>query len=129
MGIKDLLYYGLVLCSIFISLVVSYIATKKDKKSKRTKTIAENGVQSDKGSSKLFKEIVLDNLPKYMIMAESLYNGIVNPSIKKTGAQKLAFVLDKVKIDCLTNNIEYNEQEVTNKVEELVDLTKQVNSN
>ena len=71
---------------------------------------------------------ILGNIPKYMCAAEELYNNLVNPSIKKTGAQKLSFVLDKVKLDCATNGVPYEEEVVVEKVEELIDFTKKVNS-
>lgn len=126
MTIQEIFYYATILLSIIMSIVVSVFSVKRKKK---TETIAKNVKNDNQDNNKSYAEVILSNIPKYMIAAESLYNNIVNPSIKKTGAQKLAYVLDKVKIDCLTNNVEYNEQVITDKVEELIDLTKEVNSN
>lgn len=130
MTIQEIFYYATILLSIIMSIVVSVFSVKRKKKTDPNCEIAVENVENNgENNNKSYAEVILNNIPKYMIAAENLYNNIVNPSIKKTGAQKLAYVLDKVKIDCLTNNVEYNEQVITNKVEELIDLTKEVNSN
>lgn len=71
---------------------------------------------------------ILRNIPKYMEMAEQQFNSMVSTANKKTGQQKLEYVKDKVKIDCLSANIEYDETVVTNEVEEFTNFSKKVNS-
>lgn len=118
-------YYIVLILSVVVSVTVSLISTKRTKKNKKSSETAENNTENNNPH---ITQTILSNIPKYMIAAEQLYNNIVNPAIKKTGAQKLAYVLDKVKIDCLTDNVQYDENVVTEKVEELIDLSKQVNS-
>lgn len=81
-----------------------------------------------KGNTKSFSQEIKYKLPQYIIAAEQFYNSLVPQGMQKTGAQKLAYVLDKIKIDCLSSDVEYNEQDVTEEVEKLIDLTKQVNA-
>lgn len=123
---KELIYIGCVIASVLFSIIISIVSFCKEKKNNKNSNVGT--VETIKSDIKTFGDVVLKNIPKYMISAEQLYNNIVNPAIKKTGAQKLAYVLDKVKIDCLTNGVEYNEDVVTAKVEELIDLSNNVNS-
>lgn len=121
MVISQIFYYALACVAIGLSVVSTVIAFIKGNKSKTDKSTTESGI-------KTISQEIISKIPEYVVMSENFYNSLVPSSMQKTGAQKLAYVLDKVKIDCLTNNVEYNEQEVTNEVEKLIDLTKQVNS-
>lgn len=130
----NIFYYGILVLSVIISIVCSLITFFNRNKTKRKQDankIADNNAERTESvienSGKSISRQILDKLPTYIIAAEQLYNSIVPSSMQKTGAQKLAYVLDKVKIDCLTNGEKYDEDYITGKVNELVDLTKQVN--
>lgn len=91
-------------------------------------SITLNVVIMIKNKKKITLTSILEMIPKYMEQAEQQFNSACNPAMKKTGAQKLSYVQDKIKIDCLSSGVKYNEDVVNNKVEEFIDLTKQVNS-
>lgn len=121
MVVSQIIYYALACVAIGLGVVSTVVAFVKGDKSKIDKSTTESGI-------KTISQEIISKIPDYVVMAENFYNSLVPSSMQKTGAQKLAYVLDKVKIDCLTNNVEYNEQKVTDEVEKLIDLTKQVNS-
>lgn len=103
--IKLLLYFLCVLLSITINVVIMI-----------------------KNKKKITLTSILEMIPKYMEQAEKQFNTVCNPAMKKTGSQKLSFVQDKIKIDCLSSGVKYNEDKVNEKVEEFINLTKNVNS-
>lgn len=121
MIISQIIYYALACAAIGLSVVSTVVAFVKGNKSKTNQSTAESGI-------KTISQEIISKIPDYVVMAEKFYNSLVPSSMQKTGAQKLAYVLDKIKIDCLTNGIEYNEEKVTEEVEKLIDLTKQVNN-
>lgn len=121
MEISQIIYYTLACVAIGLSVVSTVIAFVKGNKSKTTQPTTQSGIKN-------ISQEIISKIPEYIVMAEQFYNSLVPSSMQKTGAQKLAYVLDKIKIDCLTNNIEYDEQKVTEEVEKLIDLTKQVNN-
>lgn len=45
-----------------------------------------------------------------------------------SGAEKLNYVLTNYKLDCINNGIKYDEVAVTEQIEKIVDLTKNVNA-
>lgn len=120
MVISQMLYYILLCVSVGLGIVSTCVAVLKGKKSK-------NSCEFDKSDCKSISQEIISKIPQYMVAAEQLYNALVPNGVQKTGAQKLSYVLDKIKIDCLSANMEYNEDEVTKEVEKLIDLTKQVN--
>lgn len=74
----------------------------------------------------LFKSVSAVNdktklLMQYMTEAET-HNAY-------TGEDKLQYVLSKYAMYCVNNNIKYIEEDVTNEVNDLVKLTKEINSN
>lgn len=130
MPIMQLIYYIILVLFVAISIVISIISYKKKNDTKST--TVKKGEISTTGDNISILETILKNIPKYMINAEQFYNKLVPNGLQKTGVQKLADVLQKIKIDCLTNGITYDETVETvvkEKVEELIDLSKTVNSN
>ena len=138
MPITDILYIVGVVVAM-CGAVISTIVTLKGNKNSKTKSgTVETGKESSDGSvenvseqvkTESFWSILFQKLPTYIAGAEEFYNKLVPNSMVKTGAQKLAYVLDKVKIECLTNNVTYDETKATDMVNELVDFTNKVNTN
>ena len=106
---------------IFVfSAILTIITTIKARKTKTTE---------DSKTSNFWTEL-FTKIPEYIKTAEQFFNQIAGKASGiKTGAQKLTQVLDKIKIDCLTAGVEYNEQKATDMVNSLVDLTNNVNTN
>lgn len=75
------------------------------------------------GDDTLFDKIY-SKIPEYMEIAETMYNTIGS----KLGTSKLADVLSKIKMDCISNNTEFDEEFWKTKVEEYVDFSKKVNT-
>lgn len=73
---------------------------------------------------------IYDNCVKYVVAAEQAYS-LLNASLKmqneSAGKTKLSYVLDKIKIDCLDKGVTYDESYWTNKVNNLVEMSKTVN--
>lgn len=127
----QLIYYILLALFVLVSTVLAIIQFVKSRKDKSVNNTTQAGNEPVKGDNQSLLGFILDNVPKYMVAAEQLYNSLVPNGLQKTGAQKLADVLQKIKIDCLTNGIVFDEkveETVVKKVEELIDLTKNVNS-
>lgn len=118
--LREILYYAVLFFSILVS-IVSVFRKRRDEKND------EDGTKTTSGIIKGTMSAILDNIPKYIVAAEKLYNGLVGECGKKTGSQKLEYVLDKLKLDCLTNNLPFDGEFLTSKINELIDLTKQVN--
>ena len=139
MPIGEILYIAGVAVAIGASIVSTIVTLKGNKNSKKkSERTVETGKESPNGNTEnvstqvkqeSFWSVLWQKLPNYIIAAEDFYNKLVPNSMIKTGAQKLAHVLDKVKIECLTNGVEYNEQKATDMVNELVDFTNSVNTN
>lgn len=128
MHITQLLYYGILCVSVLLSVsvtVITYIKGRKRKQNaiKNGETIGEV-TESD---TRPLSRRIIDALPSWIVSAEQFYNSIVPNSMQKTGGHKLAYVLDKVKMDCLTHNEEYDENSAISEIEKLIDMTKQVN--
>lgn len=134
MQFTDVLYIAVLLFSVMLSIITTIMA-RKAKSKENCETSIENRTESSDGNSKdqkvkNFWEELLTKLPDYIVSAEQFYNQIVGKSSGvKTGVQKLAQVLDKVKIDCLTAGVEYDEQKATEMVNGLIDMTNKVNTN
>lgn len=69
-----------------------------------------------KGKLKKFVELakIVKKIPNYIIEAEN----IVGPG---NGATKLALVMNKLQIDCLANNVDYDEQALEYEVEKILE--------
>lgn len=134
MQFTDILYIAVLLFSVVLSIITTVMA-RKTKSKENCETGVEDRTKSSNGNSKdqkvkNFWEELLTKLPDYIISAEQFYNQIVGKSSGvKTGVQKLAQVLDKVKIDCLTAGVDYDEQKATEMVNGLIDMTNKVNTN
>lgn len=61
----------------------------------------------------------------YIKGAEQLFSNFAG----KCGDKKLSEVLRSIKVDCLTNKENFNEEEYTSLIKDIVDLTKSVNKN
>ena len=134
MGWSDILYLAAIGFSVGLSIITTIVTRKKPKQVESGEQSTENGEQvivGDTENKKVsFWSELSQKLPQYIVAAETFYNQLVGKqSGLKTGAQKLAQVLDKVKIDCLTAGVEYDEQKATKMVNDLVDLTNSVNTN
>lgn len=137
MALNEILYIATLGFSVITATVTTVISIKKSK----TKQVesgenpTENGTQNNDGNSKNSKvknfwDTLFEKLPSYIVSAEQFYNQLVGKASGiKTGAQKLAQVLDKIKIDCLSAGVDYDEQKATDMVNSLVELTNQVNTN
>ena len=75
------------------------------------------------GDDTLFDKIYA-KIPEYMEVAENMYNTIGS----KLGSSKLSDVLNKIKMDCVSNNKEYDETFWKDKIEKFVDFSKNVNT-
>lgn len=80
-----------------VGIVYSVIATIL--KSKKTKSV------------KLAQ--IMQTLPSYIKEAETVFGG-------NTGAAKLVYVLNKVCIDCIKNHLDYNQDDWTVEIEEIL---------
>lgn len=141
MGWSDILYLAAIGFSVGLSVITTVVTRKKSKQVESREPSTENGEQvivgdtenekvSTENKKVSFWSELSQKLPQYIVAAETFYNQLVGKqSGLKTGTQKLAQVLDKVKIDCLTAGVEYDEQKATKMVNDLVDLTNSVNTN
>lgn len=134
MSWSDILYLAAIGFSVGLSVITTIITRKKPKQVESREQTTENGEQDIVGDTEnkkvSFWSELSQKLPQYIVAAETFYNQLVGKqSTLKTGAQKLAQVLDKVKIDCLTAGVEYDEEKATKMVNDLVDLTNSVNTN
>ena len=68
-----------------------------------------------KGKSQKLVELakVVQKLPGYIQEAESIFGG-------GTGTAKMAWVLNKVQMECLTNKVEYNEEDFKVEIENIL---------
>lgn len=126
-----LVYYFVLLIFVLLSIVLTVIQFYKSKKSKKISSTTATGEDNPTETSSTLLGDILNNIPKYMVAAEQFYNALVPNGLQKTGAKKLEDVLQKIKIDCLSNGISYDkqvEEQATTKVEELIELSKNVNS-
>lgn len=131
MTIETMVTIGLLGLSTILS-VFSFIKTGKRKSSNTTSTTEnseeqvngdETSCESDKSFMERFKE-TLYSLLNNIDLAENLFNAI---STGKTGNLKLSQVLDKIKLDFLSQGKEYDNEFWTEIVNSLVCFTKQVN--
>lgn len=136
MAINEILYLAAVVFSVGASVVSTVIVRRKHKQTQQVdEATVENGKQDIVGSDKNpkvenFWAKLSEKLPQYIISAEQFYSQLVGKaSGVKTGVQKLAQVLDKIKIDCLTAGVDYDEQKATTMVNGLIELTNNVNTN
>jgi hypothetical protein len=138
MGIAEILYYVALLFSVVLAVISTILAVKEKKKKKtdncENRTESVDGIsQTEKTSvntSEGFWSEMWQKIPIYMVKAEEFYNQIVGRvSGIKTGVHKLSQVLDKVKMDCLSSNVEYDEDKATAIVESLMTVANQINSN
>lgn len=112
---------AILIVSYFIAIILSTIITliKRDK----TKSKKEPNAQSNQATNRTFKEILNEKVIGYIEVAEELFK-----NVSKSGtALKLPYVLQQLTVDCLKENIEFNESEAKEKIEELIGLSKTIN--
>lgn len=136
MAINEILYLAAVVFSVGASVISTIVVRNKHKQRQQVdETTVENGKQDIVGSDKnskveTFWAKLSEKLPQYIVSAEQFYSQLVGKaSGVKTGVQKLAQVLDKIKIDCLTAGVDFDETKATSMVNNLIDLTNNVNTN
>ena len=130
MVITEILYYAVLCVSVLISVYLTIRATVEKKK--RVKTVSADGEANSETCESNNEPVslrIIKSLPQWISSAEKLYNSIVPSGLQKTGAQKLEYVLDKAKIDCLTHNETFDEAAVTNEINNLIDFSNEVNVN
>lgn len=112
MQLLDIIKIVIFSISIVTAIISTIIACKKKK---------------DKGEQNIsFFDILNNNIIEYMQCAETLYSQVSSVG-SKTGVLKESDVLNKIKIDCLSNGVEYNEDIAKNKIKELIEFSKTVN--
>ena len=134
MNIADILYYVALLFSVVLAVVSTIFAVKKRKNDSENRETSVNGVNQNEedtvNTSTGFWSEMWQKIPEYMVNAEKFFNQLVGKvSGTKTGAQKLQQVLDKVKIDCLSSGVEYEEDKATAIVESLMTVANNLNTN
>ena len=120
-----------------VVLTVVYIIMTVIKK-RKSKCLDKQKVAVTEDTSKTLERVtafdkIYDRIKGYMQAAE-VGNQILKSLADRsgvsvhTGVQKLAEVLSKIKIDCMTEGVEYDEKYWTDKIEELIKFSKVVNA-
>lgn len=101
-----------VMIIVFIySVITTIIAIRKSR----------NNGKSICVDNKDFMSILNNNLVKYMTSAETFFKGITAVGMK-TGTLKEDQVVDKIKLDCLQNGVEFDDKATKAKIKEIVDF-------
>ena len=130
MVFTEILYYAVLCVSVLISVYLTIrAAVEKKKRVKIVSADGETNSETCESNNEPVSLRIIKSLPQWISSAEKLYNSIVPSGLQKTGAQKLEYVLDKVKIDCLTHNETFDEAAVTNEINNLIDFSNEVNVN
>ena len=130
MVFTEILYYAVLFVSVLISVYLTIrAAVEKKKRVKDVGSDGETNSETCESDNEPVSLRIIKSLPQWISSAEKLYNSIVPSGLQKTGAQKLEYVLDKAKIDCLTHNENFNEQEITAEINNLIDFSNEVNVN
>lgn len=117
--------------SILVSIVFLVMTTVKKARTKSQ----SNKLDTKKGTA-VSDDTVFDRIYErvidYMKVAEVGNNvlkqlGASTGRTVQLGTQKLAEVLSKIKIDCMTEGVEYDESFWKTKIESLIDFSKVVN--
>ena len=80
-----------------ITTAISIIANKSKSKNQKLVELAK----------------IVQKLPEYIKEAENIFGA-------QTGAAKLAYVLNKVQIECITNKVKYNEEQFKGEIENIL---------
>lgn len=80
-----------------ITTVISVFANKNKNKSQKLVELAK----------------IVQKLPGYIQEAETIFGA-------GTGTAKMAYVLNKVQLDCITNKVEYNEEQFKGEIENIL---------
>lgn len=83
-------------------------------------TIIINVLKALKNKKVLFNSLKLEELIKELMSIVETYHGF-------SGENKKEWVKVKVNQFCIDNNIKFDENEVSSKIESLIDITKSVN--
>lgn len=138
MQITEILYIVALVLSILLT-IFSFVTNRKSKKisgavsekcfdgSEKNVAISistpsENNTLADENGGKSIGQTFKSTLEKvigYIETAEKKFNSI---STGKTGVMKLQEVLQMLKVDCLTENIEFDEQYWISIIEKIVEI-------
>ena len=139
MTMNEILYFVAIIFSVVLSIITTITTVKKGKNTKRQigdcndeePQECVNGIDKDEEiAEESFWSKLFTKIPQYIINAEQFYNQICGKASGiKTGQQKLSQVLDKIKIDCLSEDVDYDEERAKSMVNNLIELTNNVNTN
>ena len=102
MTIEQIIYYASIAIGAIVT-VISCFTTKKSKKAVNTIKAENTSLLQVNSLAKIVQKI-----PDYVNQAEKLFP---SDGEFKFGAQKLAWVLQKIEIDCIYANIDFHERE------------------
>lgn len=91
----EALQIGLSIGLAVVSIIVAFIGFIKNKKTQKVSAI-------------------LAKIPNYIIEAETIFGG-------GTGKAKLAYVLNKIQVDCVKANINISEEVLTQQIENVME--------
>ena len=111
MTIKEILSLTMAILAVVMVVLNIVLFLLKKKQSKSTGTV--------------YTIEKIKTILGYIKGAEQLFSNFAG----KCGDKKLSEVLRSIKVDCLTNKENFNEEEYTSLVNEIIDLTKSVNKN
>ena len=113
MEIIEIIKIVIVILSVITATISTIISVKKGKVTTDTK--------SD------FITILNENVIKYMQTAETVFKQLSSVGTK-LGNLKETDVLNKIKLDCFSKGVDYNEELAKEKIKELIEFSKTVNS-
>ena len=122
--IGNILPTALLCVSVLISVLSFVLAVRKRLKSSPTKQVNGNDEQNKPSAIETALD-VLETVRGYMVSAEGLYNSMV---VGKSGQMKLQDVIKNLKVDALTNGEQFDEDGYTEFINEIVDITHQINN-
>lgn len=113
MEVTEVLKSVAVIITFVYSVIMTVVTIINRNKNKST--------QVEKEPKTDFLTILNNNIVKYMSGAEVFFKGITSVGTK-TGTLKEEQVIDKIKVDCLQNGVEFDEQLTKDKIKEIVDF-------
>lgn len=88
-----------------ITTIISIVTNKSKTKSQKLVELAK----------------IVQKLPGYIQEAETIFGA-------GTGTAKMAYVLNKIQLDCITNKVEYNEEQFKGEIENILSTPKKKES-
>lgn len=127
------LIWGILTVVLTVIFIIMTVIKKRKSKhlDKQKDVVTENTNETLKRVTAFDK--IYDRIKGYMQAAEVGNQVLKNLADRsgipiQTGVQKLTEVLSKIKIDCMTEGIEYDEKYWVDKIEELIKFSKVVNA-